>query len=63
VVALGLQDPLRGEGANAYSGSGSAPRGHLGSYAAGRPVHDLLGAILTYLGVPADRMPDEDRAG
>jgi cell division protein FtsI/penicillin-binding protein 2 len=61
VVALGLQDPLRGEGANAYAGSaGGAPRGHLGSYAAGRPVHDLLGAILTYLGVPADRLPDPE---
>lgn len=51
VVALGLQDPMKGEGANADLGG----RGHLGSYSAGRPVHDLLGEILTYLGVPADR--------
>jgi cell division protein FtsI/penicillin-binding protein 2 len=58
VVALGLQDPLKGEGDNAYAGrAGGAPRGHLGSYAAGRPVHDLIGSILTYLGVPADRQP------
>jgi cell division protein FtsI/penicillin-binding protein 2 len=64
VVAFGLQDPLKGEGANAYAGrAGGAPRGHLGSYAAGRPVHDLLGSILTYLGVPADRTPDEDPTG
>lgn len=59
VVALGLQDPLKGEGANADLNG----RGHLGSYAAGRPVHDLLGAILTYLGVPADRLPDTDPTG
>lgn len=51
VVAFGLQDPLKGRGANADLDG----RGHLGSYAAGRPVHDLLGEILTYLGVPADR--------
>ena len=63
VVAFGLQDPLRGEGGNAYSGAGSSPRGHLGSYAAGRPVHDLLGSILTYLGVPADRLPESDLPG
>jgi cell division protein FtsI (penicillin-binding protein 3) len=63
VVALGLQDPLRGEGGNAYPGDGRSPRGHLGSYAAGRPVHDLLGAILTYLGVPADRAPETDQPG
>jgi cell division protein FtsI (penicillin-binding protein 3) len=59
VVALGLQDPLKGEGANANLDG----RGHLGSYAAGRPVHDLLGAILTYLGVPADRPAGSDPAG
>ncbi len=59
VVALGIQDPLKGMGANADLNG----RGHLGSYAAGRPVHDLLGAILTYLGVPADRLTDSDPAG
>ena len=35
----------------------------LGSYAAGRPVHDLLGSLLTYLGVPSDRLADLDPAG
>ncbi len=59
VIALGLQDPLKGEGANADLGG----RGHLGSYAAGKPVHDLLGSILTYLGVPSDRLADPDPAG
>ena len=56
VVAVGIQDPLAGQGANAdIEYPVGNPIGHLGSYSAGRPVHDIIGTVLDMLGVPPDR--------
>ena len=57
VVAVGIQDPLPGQGANAdIEYPVGTPIGHLGSYSAGRPAHDIIGSVLEMLGVPADRV-------
>ena len=57
VVAVGIQDPLAGQGANAdIEYPVGTPIGHLGSYSAGRPAHDIIGSVLEMLGVPPDRM-------
>ncbi|MEE2895263.1 MAG: penicillin-binding transpeptidase domain-containing protein [Planctomycetota bacterium] len=58
IVAMGIQDPKPGEGANAAISFRGAPTGHFGSYSAGRPVHHVLTEVLQYLGVPADRQDD-----
>ena len=61
VVAVGIQDPRPGEGANAEISYAGQYTGHLGSYAAGRPAHDIIGAVLEELGVPEDRESAEDQ--
>lgn len=61
VVAVGIQDPLPGEAANAEISYAGQFTGHLGSYAAGRPAHDIIGEVLEELGVPADRESLDDQ--
>ena len=57
VVAVGIQDPKHGQGANAdIEYPVGTPIGHLGSYSAGRPAHDIIGSVLEMLGVPPDRV-------
>jgi cell division protein FtsI (penicillin-binding protein 3) len=50
VVACGLQDPLKGAGANADRNN----HGYGGGYSAGRVVRDMIDFSLEYLGVPSD---------
>jgi cell division protein FtsI/penicillin-binding protein 2 len=50
VVACGLQDPLKGEGAN----SDHNGHGYGGGYSAGRVARDMIDFTLGYLGVPGD---------
>mgnify|MGYP001280560741 CR=1 FL=1 len=62
VVAVGIQDPQAGSGANVDISFRGEPTGHLGSYSAGRPAHDIIGAVLEMLGVPEDRDPGGDQS-
>jgi cell division protein FtsI (penicillin-binding protein 3) len=50
VVACGLQDPLKGSGANTDRNG----HGYGGGYSAGRVVRDMIDHTLSYLGVPAE---------
>lgn len=50
VVACGLQDPLKGEGAN----NDVNGHGYGGGYSAGRVVRSMIDFTLTYQGVPGD---------
>ncbi|MCH2160857.1 MAG: penicillin-binding protein 2 [Phycisphaerales bacterium] len=55
VVACGLQDPLKGAGANADRNG----HGYGGGYSSGRVVRDMIDYSLSYLGVQPD-LPQED---
>lgn len=55
VVACGLQDPLKGAGANADRNN----HGYGGGYSAGRVVRDMIDFSLEYLGVPSDLIQGE----
>ena len=50
VVACGLQDPLKGAGANLDHNG----HGYGGGYSAGRVARDMIDFSLEYLGVPGD---------
>lgn len=56
VIACGLQDPLKGSGANTDRGG----HGYGGGYSAGRVVRDMVDYSLEYLGIPADQ-PSKDK--
>ena len=56
IVACGLQDPLKGSGANADHNG----HGYGGGYSAGRVVRDMIDYSLFYLGVQPDLHQEED---
>jgi hypothetical protein len=57
VVACGLQDPLKGSGANTDHDN----HGYGGGYSAGRVVRDMIDFSLKYMGVEED-LPARDFA-